>query len=177
VNVAPGVALGDATGDDIPAITAIYAHHVRHGLASFEEEPPDEAEMASRFAEARGRGLPFLVARRDGAVKGYAYALPFRQRSGYRFTLEDSIYVAPDALRGGIGGALLERLVARCAAANYRAMVAVIGDSANVASIKLHERLGFRRVGMLPAVGFKHGRWVDVVLMQRELGLGAMTLP
>ncbi len=177
MNAAPGVVLRDAASDDIPAITGIYAHHVRHGLASFEEEPPDEAEMARRFADVRDRHLPFLVATRDGVVKGYAYALPFRLRSAYRYTVEDSIYVAPDALGGGIGRALLERLLARCAASNCRIMVAVIGDSANLASIKLHERLGFRHVGVLSAVGFKHGRWVDSVLMQRDLGPGATTLP
>jgi phosphinothricin acetyltransferase len=177
VNAAPGLVLRDAASDDLPAITAIYAHHVRHGLASFEEEPPDQAEMARRFAEVRERGLPFLVATRGGVVKGYAYALPFRPRSAYRFTLENSIYVAPDALGVGVGRTLLERLIERCAATRCRILVAVIGDSANLASIRLHERLGFRHVGVLSAVGFKHGRWVDSVLMQRDLGPGAATLP
>lgn len=173
-----GFSLRDAAPADIPSITRIYAHHVRYGLASFEDEPPDEAEMARRLDDVRARGLPWLIAADDAAVvRGYAYASPYRLRSAYRFTLEDSIYIAPDWLRRGLGLALLARLIERCAAANYRQMVAVIGDSANAASIGLHDRLGFRRVGLLPAAGFKHGRWVDCVLMQRELGDGAATLP
>jgi phosphinothricin acetyltransferase len=134
--------------------------------------------MARRLDDVRRRALPWLVAADDSAtMRGYAYAMPYRLRSSYRFTLEDSIYIEPDWLRRGLGLALLARLIDRCGAANYRQMVAVIGDSANVASIALHDRLGFRRVGLLPAVGFKHGRWVDCVLMQRELGGGATTPP
>ncbi|HUC67661.1 MAG TPA: GNAT family N-acetyltransferase [Stellaceae bacterium] len=163
---------------DLPAITAIYGHHVRFGLGSFEEEPPDLAELAQRRAEVLVRELPYLVAAAGaGTVLGYAYAAPYRARSGYRFSLEDSIYIAPAALRRGVGRALLAALVERCAAAGYRQMVAVIGDSGNAGSIGLHEQLGFRRVGLLPATGFKHGRWVDSVLMQRELGDGAATTP
>ena len=163
---------------DLPAIAAIYGHHVRFGLGSFEEEPPDLAELARRRAEVLAQKLPYLVAAAGaGAVLGYAYAAPYRTRSGYRFSLEDSIYIAPAALRRGIGRALLGALVERCAAGGYRQMVAVIGDSGNAGSIGLHEQLGFRRVGLLPATGFKHGRWVDSVLMQRELGDGAATLP
>ena len=163
---------------DLPAVAAIYGHHVRFGLGSFEEEPPDLAELARRRAEVLARKLPYLIAAADaGTVLGYAYAAPYRARSGYRFSLEDSIYIAPAALRRGIGRALLGALVARCAAGGYRQMVAVIGDSGNAGSIGLHEHLGFRRVGLLPATGFKHGRWVDSVLMQRELGDGAATLP
>jgi L-amino acid N-acyltransferase YncA len=163
---------------DLPAVAAIYGHHVRFGLGSFEEEPPDLAELARRRAEVLARKLPYLIAAADaGTVLGYAYAAPYRARSGYRFSLEDSIYIAPAALRRGIGRALLGALVARCAAGGYRQMVAVIGDSGNAGSIGLHEQLGFRRVGLLPATGFKHGRWVDSVLMQRELGDGAATLP
>ena len=173
-----GVSLRDAAPADLPSITRIYAHHVRHGLASFEDEPPDEAEMARRFDDVRGRGLPWLVAAdAEATVRGYAYAMPYRLRSAYRFTLEDSIYIEPSWLRRGLGGALLARLIEHCTAANYRQMVAVIGDSGNAASIALHDRLGFRRVGLLPAVGFKHQRWIDCVLMQRELGDGAATLP
>jgi L-amino acid N-acyltransferase YncA len=163
---------------DLPAVAAIYGHHVRFGLGSFEEEPPDLAELARRRAEVLARKLPYLIAAADaGTVLGYAYAAPYRARSGYRFSLEDSIYIAPAALRRGIGRALLGALVERCAAGGYRQMVAVIGDSGNAGSIGLHEQLGFRRVGLLPATGFKHGRWVDSVLMQRELGDGAATLP
>jgi len=170
--------LRDATAADIPTITRIYAHHVRCGLASFEDDPPSETEMAHRFADVGMRGLPWLVAAAgDGTVRGYAYAMPYRLRSAYRYTLEDSIYVAPDWLRRGMGGALLARLVERCAAANYRQMVAVIGDSANEPSIRLHGSLGFDRVGLLPSVGFRHGRWIDCVLMQRHLGPGDASLP
>lgn len=173
-----GFSLRDATPADIPSITRIYAHHVRFGLASFEDEPPDEAEMARRMEDVRARALPFLVATDTAGVPhGYAYAMPYRLRSAYRYTLEDSIYIEPEWSRRGLGRALLARLIERCAAANFRQMIAVIGDSANLGSIALHERLGFRRVGLLPAVGFKHGRWVDGVLMQRELGDGAATLP
>jgi L-amino acid N-acyltransferase YncA len=173
-----GFALRDARESDLPAITRIYAYHVRNGLAAFEDEPPSATEMAQRFADVGARGLPWLVAAgADAAVRGYAYAAPYRLRSAYRYTLEDSIYVAPDSLRRGIGRALLTELVARCAAARFRQMVAVIGDSANEPSIGLHEGLGFHRVGLLPSVGFKHGRWIDCVLMQRDLGAGDASLP
>lgn len=172
-----GVTLREAGAGDVAAIAAIYAYHVRHGLASFEDEPPREDEMSKRMAEVKARGLPWLVAVDDRGVCGYAYAAPYRLRSAYRYALEDSIYIAPDRLRRGIGRLLLQRLIELSAAANCRQMIAVIGDSANAASIGLHERLGFRRVGLLPAVGFKHGRWIDCVLMQRELGRGAATLP
>jgi phosphinothricin acetyltransferase len=173
-----GFSLREAVPTDLPSITRIYAYHVKFGLASFEDDAPDEAEMRRRLDDVWERGLPWLVAEDASAtVRGYAYAQPYRLRSAYRFTLEDSIYIAPDWLRRGLGRALLARLIERCAAGNFRQMVAVIGDSANAASIGLHERLGFRRVGLLPAVGFKHRRWVDCVLMQREIGDGAATLP
>jgi phosphinothricin acetyltransferase len=163
---------------DLPAITAIYAHHVRFGLGSFEEEAPDLAELKRRRREVLARDLPYLVAAdQAGTVLGFAYAGPYRARSAYRFSLEDSIYVAPAAGRRGVGRALLAALIERCTALGYRQMVAVIGDSGNAGSIGLHEGLGFRRVGLLPAIGFKQGRWVDSVLMQRELGDGAATLP
>lgn len=168
----------DSRDEDIAAIARIYAHHVQFGLGSFEEEPPSPAELTRRRAEVLARSLPYLVAASaQGTVLGYAYAAPYRARSAYRYSLEDSIYVAPEAGRRGVGQALLSELIRRCAAAGYRQMVAVIGDSANNPSIGLHERLGFRRAGLLPAIGFKHGRWVDSVLMQRELGDGAATPP
>lgn len=178
MSLAAAVTVRDSAEADVAAIAAIYAHHVRHGLASFEEEPPAAAEIGRRRAEVLARALPYLVASGPEArVLGFAYAAPYRTRSAYRFTLEDSIYIAPDAARRGIGRALLGELIARCTAAGYRQMMAVIGDSANAGSIGLHERLGFARVGTLPAVGFKHGRWVDSVLMQRALGAGDQTLP
>ena len=163
---------------DLPAITAIYAHHVRFGLGSFEETAPDSEELRRRRAEVLGRKLPHLVAvDAAGTVLGFAYAGPYRARSAYRYSVEDSIYVAPGAARRGIGQALLASVIDACTAQGYRQMVAVIGDSGNAGSIGLHERLGFRRVGLLPAIGFKQGRWVDSVLMQRELGRGAATPP
>ncbi len=175
---APAFPVRDAEDGDMPAIAAIYAHHVRFGLGSFEEEPPGVEELRRRRGEVLARGLPYLVAAApDGAVLGYAYAAPYRLRSAYRYSVEDSIYVAPDALRRGIGRALLAALIERCAVLGLRQMVAVIGDSGNIASIRLHERLGFRRVGVLSAIGFKHGSWVDAVLMQRALGRGATDLP
>jgi phosphinothricin acetyltransferase len=175
--MADGFGLRPSRDEDVPDVAAIYAHHVRHGLASFEEVPPDTAEIARRRVDVVDRGLPYLVAEAAGRVLGYAYAAPFRTRSAYRYSLEDSIYIAPDATGRGIGRALLGDLLARSAALGYRQMVAVIGDSGNAASINLHARLGFRQVGLLQAVGFKHGRWVDSVLMQRDLGPGAATLP
>lgn len=162
---------------DVPAIQAIYAHHVLNGLASFEIVPPDEAEIGRRRDELRAQGLPYLVAVLDGKVSGYAYAAPYRTRPAYRYVLEDSVYVDPSAARRGVGRALLESLLAECAALGYRQMIAVIGDSGNAASIGLHEACGFARTGLLPSVGFKHGRWVDSVLMQRPLGPGDTTLP
>lgn len=169
-----------AEAGDVPAIQAIYAHHVLHGVASFEEEPPDQAEMTRRLAEVRARGLPYLVAEDrpgSGAVLGFAYAGPYRARRAYRYTLEDSVYVLPGRGGRGIGSALLGALIERCAALGYRQMIAVIGDSANAGSIRLHARHGFRDCGILASVGFKHGRWVDSVFMQRALGPGDETLP
>jgi L-amino acid N-acyltransferase YncA len=163
--------------DDLAAICAIYAHHVRYGLATFEEEPPDVAELARRRAELLARGLPHLVAELDGAVAGYAYAGPYRPRPAYRHTVEDSVYLAPEHIGRGVGRALLTQLIDACTAAGYRQMIAVIGDSANAPSIGLHAALGFREVGLLRAVGFKLGRWVDTVLMQRALGPGDTELP
>jgi phosphinothricin acetyltransferase len=167
----------DSRDDDVERIAAIYAHHVRHGLASFEEEPPSADEIAGRRADVLGRGLPYLVAEVDHEVVGYSYAAPYRSRSAYRFAVENSVYVDHRLVRAGIGRALLAALIARCEAGEWRQMIAVIGDSANVASIALHQRLGFVPAGTLRSVGYKFGRWVDSVLMQRPLGAGDGLLP
>ncbi len=174
----PGpVRLRPAAAGDVPAIAAIYGHHVRTGLASFELEPPDAAEMARRHAAILARGLPFLVADQGGTIAGYAYLDQYRDRPGYRHTLETSVYVAPGATGRGIGGRLLDALIVSATALGHRQVVAVIGDSANRASIALHARAGFRHVGTLTDVGRKHGRWIDVVIMQRALGPGATSAP
>jgi phosphinothricin acetyltransferase len=162
--------LRPSTEADVPAIRDIYAHHVLHGLASFETDPPDAAEIARRRADALARGYPHLVAEIAGEVAGYAYAGPYRTRPAYRFTAEDSVYVRHGAEGRGVGRALLAELLVGCAGAGVRQVVAVIGDSANHGSIGLHRALGFREVGVLEAVGFKFGRWVDSVLMQKSLG-------
>lgn len=164
------VAVREARESDLAAALAIYGHHVRHGAGSFEETPPDAATFAERHRAITDRGLPYLVAEIDGEIVGYAYAGPFRTRSAYRFTVEDSIYVAPGRGGQGIGRALLRALIARCTALGYRQMLALIGDSANAGSVGLHRSLGFRMVGTFQSVGYKHGRWVDLVLMQRSLG-------
>ncbi len=174
---APAISVRDAGPEDIEAICAIYRHYVLTSKATFETEPPDAAELARRWADVVQRGLPWLVAERHGQVVGYAYAAPYRVRVAYRFTVEDSVYVAPRALGQGCGRALLEALVARCTAAGYRAMVAVIGDSANAGSIALHKTCGFAPAGTLPSVGWKLGQWVDSVLMLRPLGAGASAPP
>jgi L-amino acid N-acyltransferase YncA len=174
----PGaVTVRNANQNDIEAIAAIYSHHVRFGLASFEEEAPPAEEMARRFQDIRTQKLPYLTAESEGTVLGYAYAALYRTRSAYRYTLEDSVYLHPGATGCGIGTALLSALIARCEDRSYRRMIAVIGDSANLASMRLHERLGFTHAGLLPAVGFKFGRWVDSILMQRPLGPGHSSLP
>ncbi len=168
----------DCTADDIPAIAAIYGHWVTHGLASFELEAPDVAEMRKRREAILAGGYPYLVAEaEDGRVLGYAYASAWRARPAYRFGCENSVYVAPDAGRGGIGRALLGALIERCTARGLRLMVAVIGDSGNTPSIGLHKAMGFKHAGLLEATGWKHGRWVDTVLMTRPLGEGATTPP
>jgi phosphinothricin acetyltransferase len=158
-------------------IAAIYRHHVLHGLASFEEAPPDPAELARRRADVLARGLPHLVACDGDTVLGYAYAGPYRTRSAYRYTVEDSVYIAPEAIRRGVGRTLLAAVIEACERAGCRQMIAVIGDSGHDASIGLHRALGFEPAGMLRAVGFKFGRWVDSVLMQRALGPGDGTSP
>jgi len=167
----------DATDDDVPAIASIYAHHVRHGTASFEVDPPDAAEIAKRRAGVLAHGLPYLVATRGAEIVGYAYAGVYRPRPAYRFTVEDSIYVAPHAQRSGIGRALLPVLIDRCTRAGRRQMIAVIGDSANAGSIGLHRAFGFADAGVFRSVGYKFGRWLDSVLMQRALGDGDATPP
>ena len=163
--------------DDVPAIAAIYSHYVLHGVASFEEIPPDPDEIARRRRDVLRHGLPYLVAKRSGRALGYCYAAPYRLRSAYRFTLEDSIYIDQAEVGRGLGRALLTSLLDRCAELGYRQMVAVIGGSDTWPSLRLHAALGFARIGVLPAVGFKFGSWVDIVLMQRALGLGASTVP
>jgi phosphinothricin acetyltransferase len=163
------LAVRDATDADIPAIAAIYADHVLHGTASFEEIPPDENEMRRRFNEIRGSGRPYLVGEIDGRVAGYAYAGPYRARSAYRFSLEDSIYVDRASAGRGVGGKLMRALIERSEAGPWHTIVAIIGDSANEPSIALHRKFGFVHVGTLRDVGFKHGRRLDSVLMQRML--------
>jgi L-amino acid N-acyltransferase YncA len=162
---------------DIPAITRIYGHAVAHGTASFEYEPPSEAEMARRMEALLGKSFPYFAAEVDGALAGYAYAGPYHARTGYRFTLETSIYIAPDMQRRGLGRALLAALIEAGEARGARQMIAVIGDSEHAASIALHAAHGFRYVGTLANVGFKFGRWLDSVLMQRPLLTGSTTAP
>jgi phosphinothricin acetyltransferase len=168
---------------DMPAVQRIYAHHVIHGFGSFEEEPPNLAELMRRRADYLSRRLPYLVAevddRADGGrrIVGYAYAGPYRTRSAYRFTVENSIYVDPAHTGGGIGRKLLAELIAQCTALGFRQMIAVIGDSANTSSIKLHEALGFKHAGNLRSVGRKKGRWLDSVMMQLMLGEGDKAEP
>ena len=163
----------DATESDIAAITDIYAHHVRHSSATFEIDPPDRAEMSRRRAHIVDAGLPYLVIDVDGAVAGYAYAGRYRPRPAYRFTVEDSVYIHPELRGRGYGQLLLARLIELCEAARNRQMVAIIGDSANTPSIRLHAKLGFRNVGVLEAAGRKFGRWIDTVIMQRALYVDA----
>ena len=165
--------LRDARDDDMGAVQTIYAHHVLHGTASFEEEPPPLAEMLRRRADVSARGLPYLVAEVDGRIAGYSYATPYRARSAYRFSIENSVYVDHARHRSGVGRALLTELIARCERGDWRQMIAIIGDSGQAASIGLHASLGFRHIGTLQAVGLKFGRWLDTVLMQRALGPGA----
>ena len=171
------VSIRPATPADIPAITRIYAHAVRHGTASFELDPPDEAEMARRQRALLDGGFPYIAAEIDGALVGYAYAGPYRTRPAYRFTVEDSVYIDPAAQRRGVGRALLERLIAESETRGFRLMITVIGDSAQTASIELHRALGFQMVGTFENVGYKFERWLDSVLMQRALGPGATTKP
>jgi L-amino acid N-acyltransferase YncA len=162
----------DSIETDMAVVRRIYAHYVLNGLGSFEEKPPSVAELKRRRRRVIELGLPYLVCEIDGAVIGYAYAMLYRERSAYRYTLEDSVYVDEEKKRNGVGHALLSAVIARCEAGGWRQIIAVIGDSGNAASIRLHESLGFRPVGTLRSVGFKLGRWIDSVLMQRDLGAG-----
>jgi phosphinothricin acetyltransferase len=171
------VLIRPAAEADLPAITAIYDHAVRTGTATFELIPPDLAEMTRRFGALRDGGFPYLAAELDGAVVGYAYAGPYRPRPAYRFTVENSIYLAPASHRRGIGIQLLQRLIAECEARGYRQIIAVIGDSANAGSIGVHTRAGFQMIGTHPSVGLKFGRWLDTVMMQLALGEGDTTIP
>lgn len=166
-----------STPADLPAITAIYAWNVLNGTGTFELEAPDEAEMARRRDDVLAKGLPWLVAERDGTVLGYAYANLFRPRRAYRFCLEDSIYLANEARGQGVGRVLLAELLARCEAAGARQMLAVIGDSANAGSIGVHRALGFEHVGVMKSAGWKFDGWRDVVIMQKALGSGATSVP
>ncbi|HUC71062.1 MAG TPA: GNAT family N-acetyltransferase [Stellaceae bacterium] len=172
-----GVSIRPSDDRDVAAIALIYRHHVLHGIASFEEEPPEPSEIARRRQEILARGLPYFVAERAGRVLGYCYASPYRARSAYRFSVEDSIYIDPAELGRGIGRALLSELIEQCVARGYRQMVAVIGGSEQWPSIRLHQALGFTEIGVLRAIGYKFGGWVDTVLMQRALGEGATTTP
>jgi L-amino acid N-acyltransferase YncA len=169
--------LRPATAADLPAICGIYGPAVTGGTASFELEPPDEPEMLRRFKAITEAGYPYFVAELDGGVLGYAYANAYRPRRAYRFTVEDSVYVAPDAQGKGVGRLLLGGLIDACTRRGFRLMVAVIGDSAQHRSIILHRRMGFTFCGTIHSVGYKHGRWLDSVLMQLPLGAGDTTAP
>lgn len=162
---------------DAEALAAIYGHHVLHGFGTFEEIPPSAADMIERRKAVTDHGLPYLVAEDAGAVLGFAYAGLFRPRAAYRYTAEDSVYVAPDAVGKGVGRAVLSAVIERCEALGLRQLVAVIGDSGNAASIGLHASLGFERTGIGHSVGFKHGRWVDIVQMQKSLNGGDTRQP
>jgi phosphinothricin acetyltransferase len=162
---------------DLPAITEIYEQAVRHGTATFELIPPDLTEMTRRFQVLMEGGFPYFSAILEGRVIGYAYAGAYRPRPAYRFTVENSVYLQPSSHRRGVGLQLLQRLIAECEARGYRQMIAVIGDSANAGSIGVHTKCGFQMIGTHPNVGFKFGRWLDTVMMQRALGDGGTTLP
>ncbi|MCK8784572.1 N-acetyltransferase family protein [Roseomonas sp. NAR14] len=175
------MSIRDAVEADLPALTAIYAHHVLHGTGTFEEVPPDLDEMAARLRKVQGAGWAWLVAEEPGPsgpeVVGFAYYSQYRDRSAYRFAAEDSIYVREDVRGQGVGKTLVALLLERAEAQGFRQMLAVIGDSDNVGSIGLHLSLGFRQAGLLKSVGFKFGRWLDTVTMQRALGEGDRTIP
>ncbi|HLU03985.1 MAG TPA: GNAT family N-acetyltransferase [Advenella sp.] len=166
-----------ATAQDMSAIAQIYAWHVLHGIATFEETVPDREQMLERFIHITTQGYPYIVAEKDGEIIGYAYASSFRPRVAYRYTVENAIYLRHDLGRMGTGSRLLAELIRQCEAGPWRQMIAVIGNSANAASIGVHRKAGFEMVGTLRATGFKHGQWVDTVMMQRALSGGAQTLP
>jgi L-amino acid N-acyltransferase YncA len=171
------VILRPAINADAAAVQAIYAHHVLHGTGTFEEDPPTTAEIESRMEAVLGRGLPYLVAEIDGRVAGFAYAAPFRLRSAYRYTAEDSVYIAPDQVGKGLGKRLVDEVVGVCERLGLHQVLAVIGDSANAASIGVHRSCGFTMIGTMPGVGFKFGQWRDVVLMSKALNGGADVAP
>ena len=162
---------------DAPAVAALYGHHVLHGAGTFEETPPSADDMAGRIKTVLDRGFPWIVAEDEGRLVAYAYAAPYRERSAYRYTAEDSVYVAHDAQGRGYGRATLTAVIAACEAMGLRQLVAVIGDSRNEGSIALHRALGFAPCGALPSVGFKAGRWLDVMLMQLPLNGGDRSAP
>ena len=163
--------------EDIAAITAIYAHHVLHGAGTFETDAPGAHDMAARRADVLSKDLPYLVAVQDGAIAGFAYGNWFKPRPAYRYSVEDSIYLAPDLQRKGLGRALLAEFLARCEAAGIRKVMAIIGDSANAGSVGVHRAVGFTQVGTVDACGWKFGAWRDIVIMQKTLGLGATQPP
>ena len=173
------VRIYDVQVQDLPRVQAIYAHHVLNGLASFEETVPTLEEMRRRYETTQAQGFPYIAAEAgpSPSLAGYAYAGPYRTRPAYRFSIENSVYIAPESIGQGIGRALLSELIARCTTLGYRQMIAVIGDSGNAASIGLHQALGFAHAGTLRSVGFKFGRWIDSVIMQRPLGTGDGDLP
>ena len=158
--------------EDLPALTAIYGHHVLHSTGTFETEPPSVADMTARRADVLSKGLPYLVAEEDGRIAGFAYGNWFKPRPAYRYSVEDSIYLAPDLHRKGLGRALLTELLARCEAVGIRKMMAIIGDSANAGSVGVHLALGFTQVGLIESCGWKFGAWRDIVIMQKTLGAG-----
>ncbi len=171
------IVIGDAAETEVAAIRDIYAWHVINGIASFETEPPSLGEMLARRKSVLAKGLPWLTAKRDGQVLGYCYLGLYRTRYAYRFTVEDSVYVHPDWGGQGIGSLLLSQAIGRAERGGWRQMLAIIGNSENIGSVRLHEKLGFSQTGMMTAVGLKHGRWVDTLLMQRPLGDGQATPP
>ena len=170
------IAVREVRDSDMDAVAEIYGHHVRHGVATFEYEPPDVAEIRRRCGEVCALGLPWVVAERDSRLLGFAYASPFRLRPAYRYTVEDSVYVHPDTVREGIGRRLLEALIEGCEAAGRRRLVAVIGG-ADERSIRFHRRCGFEEAGRIRGAGWKHDRWLDLVIMQRGLGAGTAAPP
>jgi phosphinothricin acetyltransferase len=167
-----GVHIRDSNESDLPAVQQIYAFYVLNSLATFEEVPPTSDDLMARREKILDSGLPYLIATASDQVVGYAYASSYRARPAYRYTVEDSVYVRPDSHSRGIGTALVSTLIKRCEAAGRRQMIAVIGDSGNIASIRLHRNVGFEHVGTLKAVGYKFGRWVDTLIMQKGLGQG-----
>jgi L-amino acid N-acyltransferase YncA len=174
----PEVSFRDAERRDAKAIAALYAYYVETSAATFEETPPAAAEIAKRMKAVQSAGLPWIVATdAHGAVLGYAYASSYRTRSAYRYTVENSVYISPGTIGSGIGAAIMREVIERCTRAGYRQMLAVIGGSGNIASIALHERLGFRMVGTHRAIGYKQDRWIDVVHMQLALGEGSSSAP